>query len=288
MNHKITVRQAGRRHIRLYLSLMAAIVLVACLFPVAKVQSADIFSIVYANPTGISTLTGGQVTVDISNAHQGYIMVKHNGSSKRLKARVIYDGIEYTYDLNNWGDYEAFPLQFGSGSYTVQVFENSKGTQYARVFNNSFRADISDPNAAFKAPSQYVWYTPTTAAIAKSFELCSGLQTDMEKARALYEFVGTNVMYDYIKALNVQKGYLPDVDETLYSKQGICFDYSALLACMLRVQDIPTKLVIGDLITANQYHAWNQAYIDGQWVLMDATFKNSNYSASDYVQERFY
>lgn len=290
MNQLTYVSESARRRSICLVAILLAAILASCLFFLQKAESADIFSIVYANPSGINTLTGGQVTVDISNSNQGYIMLKHNGSGKRLKARISCNGTEFTYDLNNWGDYEAFPLQLGSGEYQIQVFENVKDTSYSRVYTGSFYADVPNPNAAFIAPNQYVWYTPTTAAIAKSFELCEGLDSDMARAKALYSYVGDTIMYDYLKALTVQqnKGYLPDIDDTLNSRTGICFDYSALLACMLRVQGIPTKLVIGDLVTANQYHAWNQAYIDGTWVLMDATFKSANYKTSDYLMERYY
>lgn len=288
MNYISEALYFDRKRILYLLGAALIIIMVACLLFTVRAQSADIFSLVFANPTGIDVLSGGDVTVDISNCSRGYIMIRHNGSSKRLKARITYGGEEFSYDLNGYGDYEAFPLQNGSGNYQVQVFQNAKGSSYARVYNGSFYADIPDPNAAFLCPNQYVWYTPTTQAISKSFELCEGLDSNMSKAKTLYTYVGTTVMYDYLKALSVQKGYLPSVDETLNSRTGICFDYAALLACMLRVQGIPTKLAIGDLTTAGQYHAWNQAYIDGVWVLMDPTFINSTYSKDDYILERYY
>lgn len=259
-----------------------------CLLYVVNALAFDMFSIVYAQAPGTKTLSSGPVIADISNSEKGYIMVRHSGSNKKLKARVTYGGNEYTYDLRNDGEYETFPLQFGAGKYQLEVFENSKGTSYARVFNKNFSTDMPDPNAPFLSPNQYVWYVPSTSAIAKSYEICDGLETDMQKAKALYDWVGTHIMYDYIKALAPPRGYIPDVDETLNSGMGICFDYAALLGCMLRVQGIPTKLIIGDLVSMNQYHAWNVAYLDGDWRLMDATFYNVNYTADEYVLERFY
>lgn len=288
MNQSIACHRNGHKRISCLLGVAIATILLALLCVEIRAQSADIFSLVFANPSGGDVLTGGDVTVDISNASQGYIMIRHAGSSKRLKARITYAGTDYTYDLNGRGEYEAFPLQFGSGSYQVQVFQNTKNTAYSRVYNGSFNASISDQNAAFLCPSQYVWYTPTTHAIAKSFELCDGVEDDMAKAKILYDYVGKNIMYDYVKALSVQAGYLPDIDQTLQTREGICFDYSALLACMLRVQGIPTKLAIGDLVPTGQYHAWNQAYINGVWVLMDSTFYSSSYRKDDYALERFY
>lgn len=281
LTHKGSTRRKLIRFVPLVALAMSIII-------ATNVYSVDIFSLVYPQASGTNTLTGGGVTVDISNAYQGYIMVKHNGSNKRLKTRVSLNGTDLIYDQNGYGEYETYPLQLGSGKYAVEVLEQVKGTSYSRVFNKSFSVELTSETAAFLCPSQYVWYTPATAAVAKSFEICDGLTDDMAKAKALYNYVGDTVMYDYMKALTVQSGYLPSIDETLDTKMGICFDYAALLACMMRVQGIPTQLVIGNLLTQNQYHAWNLALIDGGWVLLDATFKNANYSAADYATERYY
>ena len=37
----------------------------------------------------------------------------------------------------------------------------------------------------------------------------------------------------------VKSGYLPDVDKVFTENTGICFDYAAVMATMLRTQAIP-------------------------------------------------
>ena len=87
----------------------------------------------------------------------------------------------------------------------------------------------------------------------------------------------------------MESDYLPDVDETLRSEKGICFDYAALMAAMLRSQKIPTRLEIG--YAGTTYHAWISTYItdvgwvngiirfDGtDWSLMDPTLASSESS----------
>ncbi len=80
-------------------------------------------------------------------------------------------------------------------------------------------------------------------------------------------------------------------------KTGICFDYASLMAAMLRVEDIPTRLVIG--YAGDAYHAWvsvytveqgwidNLIYFDGNnWRFMDPTFNSTgkkSASAREYV-----
>lgn len=249
----------------------------------------DIFSIVYANPSGQNVLSGNGVTIDISNAKLGYAMVRHVGSANRLKTRISANGFSYVYDLDSLGEYDTYPLQFGSGQYKVEVLQNVKDSNYAMVYQNEFQAMLDNANAPFLCPSKYVWYTPSTAAVAKSYELCDGLTTDRERVDALFDFVSTTIMYDYIKALSpIEKTYVPDLDTTLDTHMGICFDYASLLACMLRVQGIPTKLIMGDLLSQGQYHAWNQVLVDGDWTLYDATFAYTGTDESNYAEDKFF
>ncbi len=113
----------------------------------------------------------------------------------------------------------------------------------------------------------------------------------MEVIGAVYEYVITNIDYDYDKAETVESGYLPNVDKILAQKSGICFDYAAVMAAILRSQRIPTRLEIG--YAGDAYHAWVSTYIkdigwingiiefDGKdWTLMDPTFA-ANSSESD-------
>ena len=67
----------------------------------------------------------GKMTVDCSNMSEGYIMVKGKQSSKRMKLQIATSGAKLNYDINSDGEYEVFPLQFGSGKYQVSLFENA-------------------------------------------------------------------------------------------------------------------------------------------------------------------
>ena len=95
--------------------------------------------------------------------------------------------------------------------------------------------------------------------------------------------------YDKEKANNVQYGYVPDPDQTLNDKTGICFDYASLTCAMLRSQGIPTKLEVG--YVGEVYHAWISCYVDEtgwidniiefdgkDWSLLDPTLGANNKS----------
>lgn len=97
-----------------------------------------------------------------------------------------------------------------------------------------------------------------------------------------------NITYD--KALGEQAAqgtlvnYVPDTAQTLASKTGICYDFSALYAALCLSQGIPCALVKGD--HQGSYHAWNMVYVDGQWSPVDLTkaIANRDVTVTDFSQ----
>jgi transglutaminase-like putative cysteine protease len=238
----------------------------------------------YPEASGVTVYKDSGVTIDASNASEGYLMIKAS-SSKKLKLRIVSGGATYTYDVSGDG-YEAFPLQEGSGTYQVTVFEQVRGSQYAQRYSKKIKVRISDETGYALYPNQYVNYSASSEAVSKSQELCQGLSTDRDKAKAVIDFVTGTVLYDHIKAKTVESGYLPDVDDTLDSRKGICFDYAALVACMLRAQGIKCKLVIG--YADKYYHAWNEVLLGGDWVRYDTTSMVTGLKVVKYTTERVY
>ncbi len=238
--------------------------------------------------SGTLVFEGEGITIDASNASEGYIMVKSEPGERKLKLRLACGDKSYGYDLPSDGHYIAVPCQMGSGEYLVRVMEHVKDDLYAQLFAQELEVTIPIPERPFLYASQYVNFDALSAVVAESNQLAAGLKADDAIVQKLYHFVVSHTVYDYEKAATVEQGYLPNPDETLESGKGICFDYSALLAAMLRAQGIPTKLVVGVVMPEGITHAWNQAYIDGQWVWMDATFDNKEHVETDYILERVY
>lgn len=237
-------------------------------------------------PSGDVMYRKGGTDIDASHADCGYIMVRQKASSKKLKLRVSHDGTTLTYDLNSNGEYEVFPLQLGSGKYTVQVFSRISGNKYSTLSSQSFEAQVADETLPFRYPNQYVDYDADTLAIGCANDLCSGLDTDRQKLDAISSYVTSTLVYDYLGALTVESGYLPDLDAVMKKGQGICFDFASLTACMLRSQGIAAKLVIG--YADSTYHAWNEALIDGEWVHIDNTAVVCGQRIFTYTVERVY
>lgn len=237
---------------------------------------------------GVAEERNNSAVIDFSNAADGYVMVKWTEDGDvRLKVLVKGPGgTSYQYNLRPDGRYEAFPLSDGSGEYTVGVYKNVSGKEYAAMLSATFPAALSDEFAPFIRPNQYVNFDAHSAAVARAAELCADAPDNLARVERVYTFVVQNTVYDTAKAESVKSGYLPDVDETLLSGRGICFDYASLMAAMLRSQGVPVKLVVG--YTGEVYHAWlsvwseaegwieGQIYFNGaEWKLMDPTFAST-------------
>lgn len=226
-------------------------------------------------------------TVDASNKASGYIMVKHEGSSKRIKLQIINGTTTYTYDLNNNGTYEAFPLQMGDGTYTIRTLENVSGTSYSILYSTDAEVALSNSHGPYLYPNQRVRFHSSMEAVKKSYDLTVGLTTDEEKVNVIYNYIVETIKYDYSKVSNLNSTYLSNADTTLANKAGICLDYSVLMAVMLRAQGIPTQVVYGSATEAS-WHAWNKIYYNGTWVLKDATFAAGGGKGTNYTESQRY
>jgi len=172
-----------------------------------------------------------------------------------------------------------FPNLAHADSKIIDESDVAKGiikVNYSTNYQSKYKADDT---AMYLASTTAVNWSEQMMAIKKAEELTKNLQTDKEKFDAIYNYVIKNYSYDYNKAATVKPGYMPDIEKIYESKSGICYDYSVLFASMLRSQGIPTKVVKGSSTLVNEYHAWNEVFIDGNWIIVDTTV-DAAYSAS--------
>lgn len=241
---------------------------------------------------GVTVYQNDFASIDTSNTSQGYVMVKYNGTNEKVKLQITCpDQSCYTYLISDRGAYDTFPLTAGNGSYALQVLENVAGDTYTVSLAQSINVNIEDEFLPFLYPNQYVNFHTDSKAVSKGSDLAKDTYSDLDVVQNIYNYVIKNISYDTEKAQNVSYGYVPDIDDTLSSKKGICFDYAALMTSMLRSQNIPTKLEVG--YSGDAYHAWISTYIDDKgwvddiiqfngntWQIMDPTLAATNDSAA--------
>ena len=257
---------------------------------------APISTMLLPEASGTKTQKNQKAVIDYSNTSDGYVMVKYTASTtKRLKVLVKGPTTTYTYNLQADNAWDTYPLSDGNGSYSISIYENVSGTKYAGVLSQTVSVKLKDEFAPFLRPNQYVDYenAPNTVALAAS--LTADKTDTLEKVQAVYEYVVRNLTYDKKLAATVKNGYLPVLDTVLAQKTGICFDYAALMAVMLRSQGIPCKLVVG--YAGSAYHAWinvwteEDGWVDGviyfdgtSWQRMDPTYASSGKESASIMK----
>jgi transglutaminase-like putative cysteine protease len=119
-----------------------------------------------------------------------------------------------------------------------------------------------------------------------ALEATKGKRTQLEKARAIYDYVTSTVKYDKSGTGWGQGDALFVCDE----RRGNCTDFHALLIGMARSVGIPAKFAIGFPLPAKRgegeiggYHCWAEMYVkDIGWVPVDSS------EASKFPEKRNY
>ena len=234
--------------------------------------------------------------IDTSNVSEGYIMADYTGTNPKVKLQIKGpDGVTYTYNLHD-GGYEVFPITAGDGNYTISIYENISGTQYSLAISTDISVTILNTFGPYLYPNQYVNFDASSLPVKKAVELAYSANKDLEVVEQVYNYIIDHFTYDYDKAKNVVSGYLPVVNDVYTANTGICFDYAAVMATMLRSQNIPTRLEVGYI--GEEYHAWISTYIqdfgwingiiefDGtNWNLLDPTFASTSKNPKSFITE---
>ena len=195
------------------------------------------------------------VSLDVSNASEGYVMLNYSGSNSRVKLQIVTpEGIKYTYEVTEYGKYRAYPLPGGSGTYGFTIYEvaDEEKNLFAVAMSQEISVNISDEFKIFLYPNCYVEFDASSACVRQGEELARGCDTDLDVVASVYDYVTGNIVYD----------------------------------SMLRSQQIPTRLEVG--YVGELYHAWISCYVEeigwvddiiefdgSEWTMMDPTMAAS-------------
>ncbi len=131
-----------------------------------------------------------------------------------------------------------------------------------------------------------------------AYNLTSKLTTDVEKFRAIYSWVCTNIESDYyfsqkniskrkkhqndsIKLIQWNETFKDNTFEKLLKKRKtICTGYAYLIKELANLSDIECEIINGFGITENRInskthfpnHSWNAVKLNNKWYLCDATW----------------
>ncbi|WP_213527165.1 transglutaminase domain-containing protein [Paenibacillus sp. J31TS4] len=219
-------------------------------------------------PTWLSSLAGGGIGV-LTGSARALLLI-----AVLFVYSVLYPDTAFTAYVQQSSLYQKGAtgiIQPVTGDYLkdkLPVFTRAVESEFHSILQRKY--EVLDANV------------PDDIALAAK-EVTAGAKTDEEKAKALYQWVGTRVRYDWDKVnlyeqQRIWKEQTPD--DTFRTKEGVCIDYSRLYAVMARSVGLDVKVVTGlgyDGKGSYGPHAWNEVYLSeaGKWVPLDSTWVSS-------------
>ncbi|OYD08511.1 transglutaminase-like domain-containing protein [Paludifilum halophilum] len=169
------------------------------------------------------------------------------------------------------------PKQVNSGlDHTLEYFELDPGEE----LHYRYRIDIHPVDQETARPARlsqaekndylksttYVTITPEIEELARS--LCKDLDGTREKAYTLFRYVVRRFRYS---ARVKKRGTILFIK----SRKGDCGEFAALYAALCRSVGIPCRMVVGSFaVDKNQYHVWNEVFLEEGWIPVDTSMAN--------------
>ena len=99
-------------------------------------------------------------------------------------------------------------------------------------------------------------------------EITAGITDEYEKAKAIAEWLSTNMVYVLPTTSEEEYAHLP------YWQSGICMRFASTTSTFYRLAGFPAKTVGGLAYgrTVWNGHAWNHVFVNGRWVYVDTVW----------------
>jgi uncharacterized repeat protein (TIGR02543 family) len=109
-------------------------------------------------------------------------------------------------------------------------------------------------------------YVSDMDAIVK--EITAGITDEYEKAKAIAEWLSTNMVYVRSAARREEYAHLPSW------QYGTCARFASTASTFYRLAGFPAKTVVGEAHGDGSWngHAWNHVFVNGRWVYVDTTW----------------
>lgn len=215
-------------------------------------------------------------------------------SSPEAVALPRQDGLYHIQVYLGKQRYDTFDGPCMYGERVGVLIQNGIASFVQSPVYDSNRRSYEQASASHTALGYYTqpsyWVESNASEIkALANRIVSTQDSDFEKIRKVHDWVADNIWYDY-DAFYSGRDAEVDARKVLKTKRTVCSGYANLTAALLRSLGIPTKVMSGyslGLGTSEKWtdaaisgsqpnHAWNEAYADGRWVILDTTWDSDN------------
>ncbi len=192
--------------------------------------------------------------------------------------------------VKNATDKDAFNAAVNTLIHAEEIAKNSSAMRINPYFNYAVYAEgsttgkMKTTTSAFRAITAYK--TKFSAISVDKYDVCNAFKIGDNTTKAVEEATSkfTDSMSDKGKIKIcvdlITKKFSYDANGKGFTwtdggTAGVCDDFAIATRNILGVAGIPTLTITGDV--SNGPHAWNMAYADGEWIIVDATAAEYGY-----------
>lgn len=117
--------------------------------------------------------------------------------------------------------------------------------------------------------------------------VCKGLDNDLDKARALAEWVSENIYYDFDARENGVSDESLTLEAILENHRSVCYGWTNLYSALCQAQGIDCLNINGSIVAGSRCflqaaqseeraHSWNMLIINGEEFWVDTVWNSSN------------
>ncbi|MHA6533291.1 transglutaminase domain-containing protein [Paenibacillus sp. BAC0078] len=218
--------------------------------------------------TGASRLSGALIGGVIGLA-RGLILVL-----------ILYIAVGLNPDSGFSRYVESSPIYSQSAA---AVFEPLAGEDVRSKLPVLTKAVTAEMNDILRRKYEVIDHEISPDIEAAAADIAGQAKGEEDKAKLLYDWVGSRIAYDYGKAENYEQNRIwheQTPQDTFDTRLGVCIDYARLYAMMARSQGLQVRVVTGqgyDGQGGYGSHAWNEVYLADRkaWIPLDSTWARS-------------
>ena len=247
-----------------------------------------------------------------------FLVLNLKGMAEHTNANIDYSEMTYLsldeYKREMLSEFTVFqsmglPLE-GFSSIVDKVFDSFEKYSSYQIIN----AEVQGENVAFDVNVKFIRAELMENIINDAVNKVNTEELEMKVAGALLvsglsgkslSSVIDATLVPIVEALDLSlihifSGNYQDMDakNVLLTKKGVCEGYANLMAALLRSKGIPCKVQGGyalgidtkkewsssNIDTTEGNHAWNEVYVNGRWIIIDATWDSQNqYKDGRYI-----
>lgn len=193
---------------------------------------------------------------------------------------ALYIGVGLNPDSGFSRYVESSPIYSQSAESVFEPLAGDKVRDKLPVLTKAVAAEMSD---ILRRKYEVIDHDISPDIEGAAADIAGQAVSEEEKAKLLYDWVGSRISYDYAKAENYEQNRIwheQTPRDTFDTRLGVCIDYARLYAVMARAQGLQVRVVTGqgyDGQGGSGPHAWNEVYLSDRkvWIPLDATWAPS-------------